>query len=253
MLPMAAATRRGCHRLWNCLDILLDCIVYCFIMARRTPAMLASLLASCSPVTFPQLQAALGDASRTTTFRYLQQVRYLRSYNHNGRYYTLRDRLRFDRHGLVSLGDIHFSRDGTLGATVQRLVRESAAGRTQKELRTLLHVPAHAFLLAAVRRQTLRRERMGGVWVYRSSDSARGDAQRRARQARIAQRQAAALEPTVIIEVLLALLRHPGSSPAQVACRLQEHASPITLPQVTAVLTRFDLAQVAGPEGVADG
>ena len=193
--------------------------------------MLASLLASSSPVTFPQLQAALGDASRTTTFRYLQQVRYLRSYNHNGRYYTLRDRLRFDRHGLVSLGDIHFSRDGTLVATVQRLVRESAAGRTQKELRTLLHVPAHAFLLAAVRRQTLRRER----------------------QARIAQRQAAALEPTVIIEVLLALLRHPGSSPAQVACRLQEHAPPITLPQVTAVLTRFDLAQVAGPEGVADG
>ena len=130
-----------------------------------------------------------------------------------------------------SWGDIHFSRDGTLGATVQRLVRESAAGRTQKELRTLLHVPAHAFLLAAVRRETLRRER----------------------QARIAQRQAAALEPTVIIEVLLALLRHPGSSPAQVACRLQEHAPPITLPQVTAVLTRFDLAQVAGPEGVADG
>ena len=208
--------------------------------------MLASLLASSSPVTFPQLQAALGDASRTTTFRYLQQVRYLRSYNHNGRYYTLRDRLRFDRHGLVSLGDIHFSRDRTLGATVQRLVRESAAGRTQKELRALLHVPVHAFLLAAVRRQTLRRERMGGVWVYRSSDSARGDAQRRARQA-------AALEPTVIIEVLLALLRHPGSSPAQVACRLQEQAPPITLPQVTAVFTRFDLAQVAGPEGVADG
>ena len=217
------------------------------------PHMLAALLASPAPVTFQQLQAALGDASRTTTFHYLKQVRHLRSYNHNGRYYTLRDRLRFDRHGLVSLGDIHFSRDGTLGATVQRLVRESAAGRTQKELRALLHVPVHAFLLAAVRRQTLRRERMGGVWVYRSSDSARGDAQRRARQARTAQRQAAALEPTVIIEVLLALLRHPGSSPAQVACRLQEHAPPITLPQVTAVFTRFDLAQVAGPEGVADG
>ena len=108
---------------------------------------------------------------------------------------------------------------------------ESAAGRAQKELRALLHVPGHAFLLAAVRRQTLRRER----------------------QARIAQRQAAASEPTVIIEVLLALLRRPGSSPAQVACRLQEHARPITLPQVTAVFTRFDLAQVAGPEGVADG
>ena len=95
--------------------------------------MLAATLASPAPVTFQQLQAALGHASRTTTFHYLKQVRHLRSYNHNGRYYTHRDPLRFDAHGLVSLGDIHFSRDGTLAATVLRLVRESASGCTHKE------------------------------------------------------------------------------------------------------------------------
>ena len=55
---------------------------------------------------------------------------------------------------------------------MQRMVRESAAGRTQRELCALLHVPVHAFLLAAVRQQALRRERMGGVWAYRSSDAA---------------------------------------------------------------------------------
>ena len=206
--------------------------------------MLAALLASRAPVTFQQLQAALGDASRTTTFHYLKQVRHLRSYNHNGRYYTHRDPLRFDCHGLVSLGDIHFSRDGTLGATVLRLVRESATACTHKELQALLHVPVHAFLLAAVRRQALRRERMAGVWVYRSSDPARGAAQRRARQARFDPPPAAAWEPTVIREVLLALIRHPGASPAQLARRLQGHAPPIALSQVAAVFARFDLAQV---------
>ena len=134
-------------------------------MAKRTPHMLAARLASGSPVTFPQLQAALGNASHATTFRYLRQVPHLRSYNHNGRYYPHRDPPRFDRHGLLSLGDVHFSRHGSLAATARLLVGEPAAGRTQKELEALLHVRVQAFLLAAIRRRKLRRRRIAGVWV----------------------------------------------------------------------------------------
>ncbi len=225
-------------------------------MAKRTPDMLATLLKSRAPVTFEQLQVALGDASRTTTFRYLQQVRHLRSYNHNGRYYTDRDPNLFDRFGLVSLGNVCFSRDGTLSATVQRLIRESTAGWTQKELQALLRVPVHAFLLAAVRQRQVQRERMGGVYLYHHSDPAVGDAQRRAREIRIDERNAieaaAALEPSVIIQVLLALIHHPGSSPVQVARHLQGHSPPIVLPQVTAVFTRFDLAEVGKKGGATD-
>ena len=210
--------------------------------------MLAAVLAASAPVTFPQLQAALGQASRTTTFRYLRHVRHVRSYNHNGRYYTHRDPVRFDRHGLFSLGDVHFSRDRSLSATVQRLVREAEAGRTQKELQALLHVSVHAFLLAGFRQQALQRERLGGVWVYLAGDPAVGDAQRRERRQRLARRRAgeaaAALEATVVIEVLLVLIRHPGTSPLQVARRLQGHAPPIGLPQVSAVFTRYDLEQL---------
>ena len=111
--------------------------------------------------------------------------------------------------------------------------------------------PVRAFLLAAVRQRALQRERMGGVWVYHSSDPAVGDAQRRARQARTDERRAseaaAALAPTVIIEVLL--IRHPGSSPVQVARRLQGHAPPIVLSQVSAVFIRFDLESRSGKRG----
>ena len=135
-------------------------------MPARSPDLLQPLLASKSPVTLDQLQAALGLASPRTTFRYLRQIRYLRSYNHNGRFYTRRDPTRFDRFGLLSIGDIHFSRDGSLTATVERLLAESEDGFTDRELRSLLHVPVHSVLLASVRRERVRRERLGGIYVY---------------------------------------------------------------------------------------
>ena len=215
-------------------------------MPRRSPDLLVPLLASSSPVTFDQLQHALGQASRATTFRYLRQVRHLRSYNHNGRFYTDRDPARFDRFGLLSLGTVHFSRDGSLAATVQRLLEDSPDGWTDKELRALLHVPVHPFLLAAVRQGRARRERLGGVYVYLCCDPQAGDQQLRARQARHAASRsselAAALEPDVIIAVLLVLVRHPGSVPAEVARRLQGHSPPILLAQAQAVFDRFELA-----------
>ena len=74
------------------------------------------------------LVSALGHVSLCTTSRYL------RSDNHNGRFYILCDPARFARFGLFSLGDAHFSRDGSLTNTVRRLVSESADGFTAKEL-----------------------------------------------------------------------------------------------------------------------
>ena len=83
-------------------------------MTRHTPEMLLQLFQAKEIVTFEDLQNTLDQASRATTFRYLRQVQYLRSYNYNGRYYTRRDPALFDRFGLYSRGDIHFSRDGTV-------------------------------------------------------------------------------------------------------------------------------------------
>ena len=221
-------------------------------MPARSPDLLVPLLASSSPVTLEQLPHALGQVSRRTTFRYLRQVRHLRSYNHNGRFDTHRDPARFDRLGLLSLGDVHFSRDRSLIATVQRLLNESDRGFTDKQLRALLHVPVHPFLLAATRQGRARRERLGGVYVYFCEGPA-GHRQQHARQARLAARRsaalAAALEPDLIIEVLLVLVRHPGSTSAAVARRLQGHSPPIRLAQVQADFDRFALASLAEKGG----
>ena len=65
-------------------------------------------------------------------------------------------------------------------APAQRL----PGGWSDKELRTLLPVPVHPFLLAAVRQGRARRERLDGVYVYLCSDPRAGQEQLRARQAR---------------------------------------------------------------------
>jgi hypothetical protein len=141
-------------------------------MAERSPEMLVEVFKTEGIVTFSDLQKALGGASRATTFRYLKRVKYLRSYNHNGRYYTYRDPALFDRFGLYSRGGIHFSRDGTLGDTLRRLVRESQAGWTQRELQELLRVRVQVLLLEAVRHDEICRERVAGFYLYLHCDPA---------------------------------------------------------------------------------
>ena len=65
-----------------------------------------SLLSFATPVTLEQLPHALGWSSRRTNFRCLRQVRYLRNYSLNGRFYTAHDPDSFDEFGLFSLGNV---------------------------------------------------------------------------------------------------------------------------------------------------
>jgi hypothetical protein len=56
-------------------------------MARaRSAETLIDLLASETVVDLRRIQEALGGVSSMTAFRYLKQIPYRRSYNHNGRY-----------------------------------------------------------------------------------------------------------------------------------------------------------------------
>ncbi len=226
-------------------------------MVERTPQLLIDLFTAKGVVTFAELEEALGNASRATTFRYLKRVKYLRSYNYNGRYYTYRKPALFDRFGLYSLGDIHFSRDPTLGDTLRRLVRESQAGWTQRELQELLRVRVQVLLLAAVRHDEIRREKVAGFYLYLHIDPLIGQNQLQRRQERIAARQSGddprvSVNDEVIIQILLALIRHPGSRPAELVRTLRGHSPPIVLEQVVDIFVRYELEDIGKKGGATN-
>src|SRR5208337_4521665 len=62
-------------------------------------ALRESLLAS-KIATLDELKQALGTPVDVTVFRKLKLLDYLTSYSHRGRYYTLREIVRFDADGL---------------------------------------------------------------------------------------------------------------------------------------------------------
>ena len=223
------------------------------IMAYRSPDMIVRLLQSKGIVTFEELQNALGAASRATTFRYLKQVQYMRSYNHNGRYYTSRDPTLFDRWGLYTQGDIFFSRDGKLGNTVKRLVRESEGGMTQRELQDLLKVRVQVLLLEAVRHDKIRREQVEGLYLYLHNDSTIGTTQLKNRHTRASSHRClqacVIIDDHIIIEVLLILIWHPVYQPADVTRALRGHVPPITKEQVIEVFSRYDLEAIGKKKG----
>jgi len=223
-------------------------------MTSRSTEALQQLFASRIVVELSDIQAALCKASRATAFRYLRQIPYRRSCNKNGRYYTLHDPARYDKLGLLSHQGILFSRDGSLTATVVRLVREAEAGRTEGELRELLRVRVQPLLLAAVRRGAIDRERMEAQFVYVDAEPAARQAQLERRKSLLAAAAAEAeVTDAMVIQVLLTLLRHPGAKAAEVQEHLQEHSPGITRAHVRAVFDRYELDSKGGTARCGDG
>jgi len=211
------------------------------------PERLRQLLKSQDVVDLPTMRSALGEVSAMTVFRHLRRVPYRRSYNHNGRYYTAHDPSRYDRFGLCSVGDIHFSVDGSLRKTVRRLVEQAEGGATHHELQQQLRVRVHNTLLNLLHKGEVERERLLQLYVYFHIDPVIRAVQRQRRDETMLDTKRHRVEDQrevtehTIIEVLLTLLHHPGSTPAQVVRRLRGHTPPIPIEQVRLVFARYAL------------
>src|SRR6266571_3320443 len=88
----------------------------------------------------PELKRVLGTDTDLTVFRKLKQLQYLASYTHRGRFYTLAEIARFDDRGLWSHEGVWFSRYGTLLATLETFVNQSAGALEHRGD----HIPAVA-------------------------------------------------------------------------------------------------------------
>ncbi len=220
-------------------------------MSARSSQQLMELFDAKPVIVLQEMQKTLNSASRATVFRHLMKVSYRRSYNHNGKYYTKHDLIRYDRNGIFSYKGIYFSCDGNLVATLLRLVCESPSGQSQRELQELLKVRVQASLAAMVRNKQLSRAKAAGRFIYLHPDLQISKAQLTKRHEMIEERRFAieAVTDAVVIEVLLILIRHPGSRTGDVARRLKGHSPPITMQHVSVVFDRYKLDDVGEKRG----
>jgi hypothetical protein len=195
--------------------------------------------------TLTELRERLGGVSAWTAHQALRRLGHRTSYNHNSRYYALLDEAAFDRWGLWSYQGVRFSRDGTVTATVRRLVGEAATGWTLRELEELLGVKLQTVLTTLRRRGEIEREKIGPAYVYVAPERGADQlARRRESHATLHQRSEVPLE--IVVAVLLVLLRHPKSDPQAVVRRLKGHSPPIVLRDVKEVFDRYELGQKKG-------
>jgi len=222
-------------------------------MSVRSAQQLEKLFDVKPVIVLKEMQKALDSASRATIFRLLVKVSYCRSYNRNGMYYTKHDPTRYDKHGLFSYKGIHFSRDGNLAATVTRLICESSFGHTQRELQELLQVRVQTSLLTMVHDKHLARCKVAGQFIYLHSDSEIRMEQLTKRRELFERQRFEVKEVTdaVVIQVLLILIRHPGSRTGDVVRRIKGHSPPITIQHVRVVFDRYGLDNVGEKGGLS--
>lgn len=143
---------------------------------------LRQLLIRAKTATLPDLKRALGTAVDLTVFRKLKELNYLTSYSHRGRFYTLREIVRFDADGLWSHDLAWFSRHGTLLATAEEFVKHSSKGYFAEELSQALQVEAQDVLRQLVQQSKISRELISGLYLYTSTDPATRQRQRLTRR-----------------------------------------------------------------------
>jgi hypothetical protein len=122
--------------------------------------------------TLAELKGVLGTSVDVTVFRKLRPLDYLTSYSHRGRYYTLREIVHFDDRGLWLHEAVCFSRHGTLLATAETFVNQSRNGYFAEELAQALQVEVQDALRQLVRRQTISRQLVSGLYLYTCSERA---------------------------------------------------------------------------------
>jgi len=150
--------------------------------AKYSPKAIEKFLKRREIATLAQLITAMDNPARSTIFRKLEQLEYLSSYSHRGKYYTLRSIARFNRLGLWEYRSVHFSRFGNLLDTAQAFIHDSEAGYTATELKDVLHVKTKHALTQLYRSGRIQRDRFDSVYVYLSIENQIADRQRKARK-----------------------------------------------------------------------
>ena len=130
-------------------------------------------------LTLVMIKQALGTTVKMTAFRKLKTLSYRTSYSHSGKYYTLDEIARYDEYGLWSFNRIHFSRNGSLIKTIERLIDSAESGHFASELKRTLKVRVQDALFKLHCSQKVNRQQIGGEYLYLSADKWQDQLERR--------------------------------------------------------------------------
>ena len=162
------------------------------------------------------------------------------SYNQNGRYYTLPTVPRFDGNGLWCIKDICFSKSGNLKNTLIHLIEKAPAGLTGKEIGDLVRLSPRSFLHHFRHVLGIKREKIGGAYVYFSDGVDRYPVQLALRLKEIVDAQEP-LRDFEMVLVLSALIKHRGITLEEIMALPEVKAAGISIHAVRGFLIREGL------------
>lgn len=187
-------------------------------------------------MTLSQLEDLLSCSKRSVQ-RYLSKWGGLRSYNHNGKYFSLKAIARFDSFGIWKYQDIGFSRFGNLKDTVIQLVNNSSAGLTANELGNILGVNAQSFMSQFHVDQRLKREKWEGRLVYFSANFDIWAAQKGERFAG----QPVSPSDAQAVIILVSLIKHPKATTEELVKILSKEHKGLSVTMVERLLEHHGL------------
>jgi hypothetical protein len=179
----------------------------------------------------------LADLARSLDYalisvrRLLKQIGYVRSYTHNGKWYTLRDWPEFNRDGIWHHKDIGFSKHGSLIATIVHLVARSPAGLSARDLGEKLQHPCHAVLTNLHKNQLLDRVQVSGQFRYLAVEQEINRRQREQTAILAPSTPVTSLSTQAAVWVLVEHIKNPGLSFDQLAGRIREQRHLVLAPQ----------------------
>ena len=191
-------------------------------------------------LTLEQLCTRL-RCSRSTILRRLKEYGYYCSYDHAGKYITIRDVAQFDSNGLWVCKGARFSKHGTLKDTVDHYVQGSKQGMTHEELGKLLGVRAHNTLLDLVTEGRIQREKLGPTFVYLSRKRSIQAKQARQRKSYLVKSQKPRPTSRQKIATLLELIKYPRAERQDIVRRCKRAGVTISRDVVDTIFEAYDL------------
>ena len=209
------------------------------------PNLIRKLLQSKTVMSLKQIRHEIPDRPRSSLFRDLKRVELLTSYSHAGQYHALKSMVKFNPNGLWFYEQTSFSKYGTLKNTLVKIISNSPAGMTHKELKTLLRIQVQNPLTHLIKTNLLKRRLLSEqVFVYLSNDEFQAQEQLQKRLDLNEKAFSVTLpSDTIIIDILLEIIRGNERiiNEEELSSSLKHRGVNVQQQQLIYVLTYYDI------------